>query len=167
MIWLLRFLRKPGNQNRQRIIVVSILVIYLIGVFAMTIGLRGFYDELKINLIPFYGLSKMVKQLIGGSKAWHGWKFYREFKYMTLSLRNLFGNILLLIPLGCLVPLLEKRLDRWWKAVALGSGVSLFIEIIQLLTYRGHFDIDDVILNSLGCWIGWLCYRRWLREAAK
>ena len=144
---------------------VSILVIYLVGVFTVTIGIREFDDETKINLIPFYGLSKMIKQVIDSSKAWHGWRFYREFKYMTLSLRNLFGNILLLIPLGYLVPLLKKSTDRWWKAVILGVGASLLIEILQLMTHRGYFDIDDVILNSMGCCIGWLCYRRWLREA--
>ena len=166
LILLLRSLIKACGRNRLRIIVASILAVYLVGVFVVTIGIRGTEDGSMINLIPFYGLFKMVKQVIYSSYAWHGWRFYREFKYMSLSLRNLFGNVLLLVPLGCLVPLLMKRFDRWRNTVFLGVAVSLLIEVTQLITCRGCFDIDDVILNSAGCWIGWLCCQRWLKETA-
>ncbi len=146
---------------------VSILVIYLVGVFTMTIGIRGFDVESKINLIPFRSLYLLIYQLIRSARLWGIKNIPHELTFMVPGLRNFFGNILLLIPLGYLAPLLKKNIDRWWKTVILGVGVSLLIEIIQLMTHRGYFDIDDVILNSLGCWIGWLCYRRWLLEATE
>ncbi len=37
--------------------------------------------------------------------------------------------------------------------------VSLFIEIIQGLLGIGAADIDDIILNALGGWIGILVYK--------
>ncbi|WP_415340200.1 VanZ family protein, partial [Clostridium perfringens] len=35
-------------------------------------------------------------------------------------------------------------------------GISLTIELIQLLTGLGFFDVDDIILNVLGGIIGYL-----------
>ena len=39
-----------------------------------------------------------------------------------------------------------------------GISFSLFIEIIQLTTSRGCFDLDDVLLNGLGTVIGFGLY---------
>ena len=50
-----------------------------------------------------------------------------------------------------------KSFFRWkkmWKTVAAGISFSLFIEIIQLITSRGCFDFDDVLLNGLGTVLG-------------
>ena len=35
--------------------------------------------------------------------------------------------------------------------------MSLFIEINQLFTYRAT-SVDDLILNTLGAAVGWLCF---------
>lgn len=45
-----------------------------------------------------------------------------------------------------------------WNTVAAGIEFSLLIETIQLITSRGCFDFDDVILNGLGCIIGYGIY---------
>ena len=50
-----------------------------------------------------------------------------------------------------------------WNAIKIGFGISLFIEVTQLISRRGICNIDDVIHNTLGCAIGFggfvLCYK--------
>lgn len=71
---------------------------------------------------------------------------------------NFLGNIILFIPFGFLLPCVTDW-NRMWKTVVTGIGFSLLIETIQLITSRGCFDFDDVILNSLGCVIGYGIHR--------
>jgi glycopeptide antibiotics resistance protein len=37
--------------------------------------------------------------------------------------------------------------------------LSLFIELTQLITTRGVFNVDDIIHNMFGCFIGFLCFK--------
>lgn len=69
---------------------------------------------------------------------------------------NIFGNILLFIPLGFLLPLIWLNFRKFSRTVIFGAGVSLFIEINQLFNYRATV-IDDLILNTLGVILGYLC----------
>lgn len=146
---------------------VSILLVYIAGVFAITIGVRGFDNETKINLIPFQTAYMMVYELIYSASTWGIKNIPHELTFMAPGIRNVIGNILLLLPLGYLVPLVWKRIDDWRKAALLGVLASLLIEITQLITHHGYFDVDDIILNAGGCVLGWLCYKRWLLEKTR
>ncbi len=70
---------------------------------------------------------------------------------------NFLGNILIFVPIGLLPPLLWKRCRRFWKMALLGCGLSVLIEVTQLLLPRGT-DIDDVWLNTTGAVTGYLLY---------
>ncbi len=74
------------------------------------------------------------------------------------ALINVIGNTAMFIPLGIVWPSVYKGLDRHWKIISAGVGVSLFIEILQLPFYDRVSDIDDLLLNSLGFIIGYLLY---------
>ncbi|MDQ0887815.1 glycopeptide antibiotics resistance protein [Paenibacillus sp. V4I9] len=82
------------------------------------------------------------------------WSFWNSVK---LSLYNL----IMLMPLGIYLPMLFK-LKRISKSILTVFLVSLTIEISQLiLGYLGfvrsrEFDVDDLILNTLGGTIGYL-----------
>lgn len=80
------------------------------------------------------------------------------FDYETRreALVNLYGNIGLFIPTGIILPILYKGVNRFWKAVAIGFGMSFIIEISQLLFFERTSDIDDLILNTMGVAIGYL-----------
>ena len=60
-------------------------------------------------------------------------------------------NIILFIPLGFLLGRLVG-----WKGILIAVGMSAAIEIIQLITYLGLFEIDDIIHNTVGAAIGYL-----------
>jgi len=76
-------------------------------------------------------------------------------------------NILLFVPFGYLLPLLWKRADRWWKVLLCGFVLSLGIELAQLATHLGMFDLDDLMNNSLGALLGWGCYVGWLAGSCR
>ena len=71
---------------------------------------------------------------------------------------NIVGNIVMFIPLGIVWPSVYKELDKPWKAILAGFGITLSIEILQLPFYSRISDIDDLILNLLGFIIGYWMY---------
>lgn len=84
---------------------------------------------------------------------------------LSTSALQLGGNILLLLPLGFLLPLLFDRFERPGAVVVAGLSVSLGIELVQVLTssvlgftYK-VFDVDDLILNTIGVVVGWVLWR--------
>ena len=83
-------------------------------------------------------------------------KLFYESRRMNIEYKvnNLLGNILLFIPLGFLLPLLVKRFRNVFLIVLTGFLLSLFYECTQLLTGIGIFDVDDMILNTLGTLLG-------------
>jgi glycopeptide antibiotics resistance protein len=77
---------------------------------------------------------------------------------MKEALLNLIGNMALFIPLGIVWPAVFKKLDSHKKVISAGFGMSLAIELLQLLFYDRATDIDDLILNTLGFLIGYGIY---------
>lgn len=64
-------------------------------------------------------------------------------------------NILVFIPIGILSGYVFEKL-KWWNVLIFGSGISLLIEVLQLLLKRGTTEVADVILNTTGCLIGFM-----------
>lgn len=83
--------------------------------------------------------------------------FWKDIQHNGIK-GNILGNILLFIPFGALV----RIVSGWralWKTAASGFVFSLLIETVQLLTKRGSFDLDDVLLNVAGTVIGCVIVR--------
>lgn len=83
------------------------------------------------------------------------------------SMENIFGNILMFIPLGLLLPFFHPVFKNRWVIILTGFVSSALIELTQLVSrlfhnYR-HIDIDDVILNTTGTAIGFLMYKLYMR----
>lgn len=100
----------------------------------------GISYETGVNLVPF----RMVGEYFFGDNA-------GEYNIFV----NFFGNIFLFVPMGFAFRL---RLARGgWLLWLLPIAVSCSIEAFQFFTHLGYTDIDDVILNVSGCYIGiWL-----------
>ena len=75
--------------------------------------------------------------------------------------KNTFGNMLLFLPYGVFIAKYAKT-DKVSILLILAFITSLSIEVIQFLIGR-VFDIDDIILNVLGCLIGFILYR-WFKK---
>lgn len=64
---------------------------------------------------------------------------------------NLAINLLLFAPMGFFIPILFKSKIKNIKQFSmLIIMLSLLVEILQFITYRGSTDIDDIILNTIG-----------------
>ena len=72
---------------------------------------------------------------------------------------NIIGNTCMFIPTGIILPILYPRLNRVWKVLLAGAGLSLVIEMIQLFFPGSVSDIDDLILNTAGVAIGYGIYK--------
>ena len=75
-------------------------------------------------------------------------------------------NILLLAPLGFLLPLIWPAYNRFFRVLSAGAAFSLLIELSQLLNIR-NTDIDDLLLNTLGAVAGFLLFRFFARVSGR
>ena len=71
---------------------------------------------------------------------------------------NIIGNVTMFIPVGIVWPLCFKKLNTLGKTVLFGAGFPLLIEISQIPLYDRCSDVDDLILNTTGIFIGALIY---------
>jgi len=77
-------------------------------------------------------------------------------KGFMIAVLNLAGNILLLVPIGFLVPFIYPNMT-WKKTLVLAVATGFALEGMQALLHVGIFDVDDLILNGLGVMAGyWL-----------
>ncbi|WNC14716.1 VanZ family protein [Brevibacillus brevis] len=73
---------------------------------------------------------------------------------------NFIGNILAFLPFGFLLPLLRRPNRGAFLTVTLLSFLfSLCLETAQLLADIGIFDVDDLLLNTVGGVLGYFFYR--------
>ena len=105
---------------------------------------RTVSDTYHYNLQPFREISRFYT--------------YREIIGFRGFVINLFGNILAFMPWGFMVPVIVKGLHKFWCTVAATFFLSLCIETVQLVTKVGSFDVDDLILNTIGGMAGFLVY---------
>ncbi|MDR2531335.1 MAG: VanZ family protein [Oscillospiraceae bacterium] len=77
--------------------------------------------------------------------------------FTIASITEYLLNILLFIPFGFIAPLLWKKYQNAFFAFLLGLFFSLFIEISQIFNHRVT-DIDDLITNIIGSFIGYLIF---------
>lgn len=137
-------------KKQQYIFTFVIFFIYLVAVFYVTIFSKHPYISesgeyrynLNLNFIEFL--------------------IHNQFESLTFKLKNIGGNFVMFIPLGFLVPILINkslhniRMSKIWITTFIGALLSLVIELIQLFTYYGIFDINDIVLNVLGTTGGFL-----------
>ncbi|MEI5906421.1 VanZ family protein [Bacillus spongiae] len=96
----------------------------------------------NVNIIPF---KNIINYIVNNDRF-----------NIDIILNNTLGNILIFIPLGLFLPILFRRYGSFSKVTAFSIMTSFSIEALQFSTQIGQFDIDDVILNSIGGIIGFL-----------
>ena len=79
----------------------------------------------------------------------------REGDVRAAGMLNVLGNIAIFIPIGFFLPLVDEKYKKIWIYILIAAIASLLIEICQLFIGRS-FDIDDVILNTFGAYLGCL-----------
>lgn len=128
-------------------------LLYRLFFFAYSQYFRFSGDVLSFNLIPFKTITAYLGEM--GDENIDVWFF------------NLFGNVLAFMPMGFLLPLVFKKLKSPGAIVLAVLLTSSVLEILQLVSKLGIADIDDVILNTLGGFLGYLALLIVLRLLTK
>lgn len=113
----------------KKSVLYCLFCLYLSAVFVL-VGIPNvtyFRPEVNLNLIPFLG--------------------------MVEDLKNSILNVALFIPLGFFLPVLWQRFRKLGTCAFFGFGFSLFIELLQMLTFRAT-DVNDLITNTAGTLLG-------------
>lgn len=101
------------------------------------------------NLVPFREIKRFLKH-------------YRSLGLSAVIL-NIVGNVLVFVPFGGFLPLLAHRFRNFWYMLLFSFEFSLCIELIQLVSKVGSFDVDDLLLNTMGGALGYMCF--WMFHA--
>ncbi|MQY07770.1 VanZ family protein [Actinomadura macrotermitis] len=115
-----------------------------------------FYFAFRLTLTPVHDNG----QAGGNTSPGHSLRFYLN-RPTKEALLQVGGNLMLLAPLGVLLPWVSVRLRGPLRLAVIGGLVSLVIETVQGLLVMGRaFDIDDVILNTAGVVLAYLVIGR-------
>lgn len=86
---------------------------------------------------------------------------FREiFRYSfnsKLFYRNVIGNIMIFVPFGFLTSYYCKIDKKWYLSILITFITSITIEFIQMGIGRS-FDVDDILLNIVGGFLGYIVY---------
>ncbi|MFB1050014.1 VanZ family protein [Paraliobacillus sp. JSM ZJ581] len=74
----------------------------------------------------------------------------------SIRVDNLAGNVIGFIPFGFIFPLLSSKFFNLKKVIIATFCLSLIFELVQMIFMLGSFDVDDLILNTLGGMIGFI-----------
>jgi glycopeptide antibiotics resistance protein len=140
--------------NRSKWVKGFLLIMYLgfISYFAFVTRVEGINRSYinTYNLLPFYTIGRYLK--------------VNDFSDLIKFVINIMGNIFVFMPVGVFVPFLFPKKDWAYNIiniVSIGFLFSLGVEAIQFIMSVGVFDVDDLILNTIGALFGWKIYTWW------
>ena len=128
--------------GRVLFVLYLVFIVYFL-IFAEVYGRSGTMEAYHYNLVLFREINRFIQ--------------YRQELGAFAVFANLFGNILIFVPYGFLLPMGSKKrsfLTTTWNSFFM----SLCVEIFQLITKVGSFDVDDLFLNTLGGILGYILF---------
>jgi VanZ family protein len=88
-------------------------------------------------------------------------RLYLDQPSVRAALLEIGGNVLLLMPLGVLLPVLSERFRGPMRVFFVVGFVSFCIETVQGTMVAGRaFDTDDIILNTIGAVLAYVLIGR-------
>lgn len=81
--------------------------------------------------------------------------FIKETILWTDIVKIVLGNIILFIPFGFLGWIFPKLKDLKSLIFTFVSAITI-VEGLQYFTRMGIFEVDDIMLNTFGMYLGWL-----------
>lgn len=140
---------KKDSRNRLRWVGRALLGLYLACLvyfmfFSEAYGRTDISPDYRYNLILFREIKRFIR--------------HREVLGTPAVLINLVGNVAMMIPFGFAVPLLYPSARRPERTVILSFLASLLAETCQLILRVGCFDVDDLLLNTIGGAVGYLAF---------
>ncbi|MCM2676891.1 VanZ family protein [Alkalicoccobacillus plakortidis] len=132
-----KLLGRDKRLSKKQMLVSSMFVGYVIMVIGVTIIDRGahFNSQTDFSLFNSY------------REAWNNFGI-PDWQFIIL-------NIVMFVPFGILFPLLHSRFQKAVWTIGSGLLFTLSIELFQLITGLGIFEVDDLFNNLLGAILGY------------
>ena len=160
----LKLVKKYGyDKSLLKINLIIYFLVYIIMIFNLTLfdelygrqgltvidwnmeTLKKYFNE-SFNIVPFH----TIKLFING--------YNNDVVSKHVFYENIYGNILAFIPFAFFIPLIFKKINKYYKFLMIMIIIILQIEFLQFITMSGACDIDDVILNLVGSSIAYLIF---------
>lgn len=161
----MRMIKKYGyDKSLLKINLVIYFLVYIVIIFNLTLfdelyGRQGLnavnwtremlnnYFNDSFNIIPFHTIKLFINGYNNNVVTYHAF------------IENIYGNLLAFIPFAFFIPLIFKKVDKYYEFLIIMVIIVLQIELLQFITMSGACDIDDVILNLLGASIAYFIFR--------
>ncbi len=146
--------------NIKKPVIATVSIVYLIIILLLTLqplfisSHKITIDEIRLygmpwNIKPFSLIIPQWKNVLLGQKG---------------AFNQFFGNIIIFIPVGILMPFIFKKTKKFLWALLGGFLFTFCIESLQFIIYIAgmclrEFDVDDLILNTFGAIIGHFIYK--------
>ncbi len=136
---------KTSNSVFIRLLFIIYCAVMIWLLFIQRIGRVADYG---VNIIPL----RTVHEYIGMYRSGHP-------NLVNHAIVNIGGNIIMFIPFGFLIPCLSKIISSITNVIIITIVTIFAVEIVQYALRLGAFDIDDLILNTLGSAFGYIILR--------
>jgi glycopeptide antibiotics resistance protein len=124
---------------------------------------------IKITLIKGTSIPHLVRNLLAGRilhrslnlvpfQTIFDYLHYRQNMSFLRWFANIFGNMLIFLPLGLYLPLVFQRMRAFSKSLFTVVVVSISLEVLQYLFGTGSTDVDDLLLNTVGGSVGYCLF---------
>ena len=135
------------NTKRKKSLYVVLFAAYLILLFYFLfcsegLGRASTEAEYRYNLTLFREIKRFIE--------------YRHVLGYKAVFLNVVGNVIAFMPFGFLLPPLMNYKTNWFVTTIWAFLFSLFVETIQLFFRLGSFDVDDMLLNTIGGLLGYI-----------
>lgn len=139
----------------RRVFIIYCIILSILLLFKFDLSINSIMEKINsvrwsreqgawnINLIPFRTISSQLCLL----------------KIIpTIVIKNIVGNIIIFVPFGFLYPIGYEKTRKYHKTFLAGLVYILIVEFIQFICMLGSFDVDDIILNSIGVFCGYVIF---------
>lgn len=139
-------IKKKSNSFINKYLILGLFMIWVYIIIIVTILCRKKYINLEtcFCFMPFDEIFDLIED--------------RSIAHLKKFIILFFINIALFIPYGFITPFLLKKRKILITFIS-GFSLVIIIELIQGMTKRGIFDINDIALNMIGITLGLLFYR--------
>lgn len=143
---------KVGHKTGKiiRILMGILTIYYALYAFSLLILRSGHinigrdWSQISRNFIPFKTISIYL--------------FNPYHLSWGIVFNNLIGNILVFMPLGFFVAFFSVKMRKMFRIISVSFIMTVVVEFTQGMLDVGSVDIDDVILNTFGGFVGYICF---------
>lgn len=164
----LRILRQllayTARLNRRWLAVCTIVALIVVGVYVLANRGRKVraHKVVALGLLSAYSMATLVLTVFARPKA--ASRHQVNLDVVGTVTKRLGGgdpteilvNLIMFIPVGFLLPIATG-----WnlaKTMAASLGFTCFIELSQLVSARGSFELSDIVENMLSAFVGYAVY---------